>query len=138
MPQFTVPQFIEHEAKIIGPFTFKQFVYVGIAGAICFFLYFTLAKTSLFLFILISGLIIAAALALAFLKSNGRSLPTVIKNFFVFSLSPKIYLWRKKNILPPKIIAKPMEIIEEKEATITIAGKSRLKDLSTHVETNVK
>jgi hypothetical protein len=139
MPQFTVPQFIEYEPKIVGPFTFKQFIYVGIAGAICFFLYFTLAKVSFFLFILISAIIISGALALAFLKSGGRSLPVVIKNFFVFSISPKIYLWKKKNTLPPKIIAEPIEMKEEREATtITIAGKSRLRDLSTHVETKVK
>jgi len=34
--RYTVPQFIEHEAKIIGPLTFKQFTYLAMAGAGCF------------------------------------------------------------------------------------------------------
>jgi len=27
--EFTVPQFVEREPKLIGPFTFKQFIYIN-------------------------------------------------------------------------------------------------------------
>jgi len=139
MSQFTVPKFIEHEAKIVGPLTFKQFVFVGIAGAICFFLYFTLAKINFFLFVLVSALLMAGAFALAFLKSGGRSLPTVLKNFFGFSMSTKLYLWKKKGGgLPPKIVEKiSVKEVEEKEIP-TVVGKSRLKNLSNQIETRTK
>jgi len=40
--EFTVPQFIEKKAKIVGPFTFGQFLFIGIASGICLFLYFVL------------------------------------------------------------------------------------------------
>mgnify|MGYP001598165447 CR=1 FL=1 len=134
MDQFTVPKFIEHEAKIVGPLTFKQFIFVGIAGAICFFLYFT---APFFIFILASIVIMLGGFALAFVKSGGRSLPIVLKNFFVFSLGHKIYLWKKKTGgLPPKIIEKeeiPKEIAET--PVPKVVGKSRLKNLSTEIET---
>ncbi|MFH1780892.1 MAG: PrgI family protein [Candidatus Nealsonbacteria bacterium] len=133
MNQFTVPQFIEHEAKIVGPLTFKQFVYIGIAGAICFVFYFTVPFS---IFILASIVVMAIGSSLAFFKSGGRTLPVVLKNLFNFSLAPKIYLWKQKQGLPPKIIKNapvPKEI--EKTAAPTLAGKSRLNALSTQIET---
>jgi len=136
MDQFTVPQFIEHEAKIVGPLTFKQFVFIGIAVAICFIFYFT---APFFIFVVAAIVVMIGGLALAFLKSGGRSLPVVLKNFFVFSLAPKMYLWKQKQGLPPKIIkiaSAPKEI--EKSSVPTVAGKSRLNTLSTQIETKTK
>ena len=136
MDQFTVPKFIEHKAKIVGPLTFNQFIFVGVAGAICFVFYFTVP---FFIFILLSIVVMLGGFALAFVKSGGRSLPTVLKNFLFFSFAPKIYLWKKKGGLPPKIIEKAPLPKEEKEAPVpTIAGKSRLKNLSTQIETKTK
>ncbi len=137
--QFTVPQFIEHEAKIIGPLTFKQFTYVGFAGAICFVLYF-LAPFSVFLLgVLVLG---GGSLALAFIKVGGRSLPTIVGNVFRYSLGQKAYIWKKKEM--PTIIykteAKPMiKKVEEKEKfTLKEEGQSQLKRLQTQVETKNK
>ena len=136
MDQFTVPKFIEHKAKIVGPLTFNQFIFVGVAGAICFVFYFTVP---FFIFILLSIVVMLGGFALAFVKNGGRSLPTVLKNFLFFSFAPKIYLWKKKGGLPPKIIEKAPLPKEEKEAPVpTIAGKSRLKNLSTQIETKTK
>ena len=136
MDQFTVPKFIEHKAKIVGPLTFNQFIFVGVAGAICFVFYFT---APFFIFILLSIVVMLGGFALAFVKSGGRSLPVVLKNFLFFSFAPKIYLWKKKGGLPPKIIEKAPLPKEEKEAPVpTIAGKSRLKNLSTQIETKNK
>ena len=93
--RFTVPQFIEHEAKIVGPFTFRQFVFIAIAGAISFFVY-TIAP--FFVFVIVAVFSGGIALALAFLQINGRSLPMVISSFFRFNLAPKMYLWKKSTI----------------------------------------
>ncbi|PIS17394.1 MAG: hypothetical protein COT59_00885 [Candidatus Nealsonbacteria bacterium CG09_land_8_20_14_0_10_42_14] len=135
MDQFTVPQFIEHKAKIVGPLTFQQFIFVGLAAAICFFFYFTLP---FYFFILATIVIMLGGVALAFVKIGGRSLPVILKNFFFFSLSPKIYLWKKKTGgLPPKLIEKAPEAKEEVPVP-TIAGKSRLNTLSTQVEIKTK
>lgn len=128
-----MPQFIEHEPKIVGPLTFKQFIFVGIAGAICFTLYFAVP---FFSFILLSIVIMLGGFALAFLKSGGRSLPVVLKNFFNFSLAPKMYLWKHKEGLPPKIMrAAPMVKEVGRSPMPTAAGKSQLNALSSQIET---
>jgi hypothetical protein len=138
--QFQVPQFIEREAKIVGPLTFKQFLYLGAAGAVLFFLYFYLATRSLFAFVLTTITLVSLALAFAFLKIGGQPLPTVLLNFFNFSFSSKIYLWKKK-VIPPKIITKekkpPAEEVSQ-EATLKIAEKSQLKKLATQIETGLR
>jgi hypothetical protein len=136
--QFTVPQFIEHEPKIFGPLTFKQFIFIGSAAAIGFILYFTVGKTHLFLSLLASAILLLGALALAFVKVNERSLPTIFLNFINFSVAPKIYLWKRKE-MPPRMIKRTEKIMATKEETPTLkfAEKSRLKKLSTHIETRL-
>jgi len=139
MPQFTVPQF-EVETKIVWIFTFRQLIIMGIAAAICFFFYFTFGKTHLLYFLILATIIITAALALALLKVGGQGLPTILKNFIVFLSAPKIYLWRKKD-LPPKFIRraeKKIEVETEPTPTLKFAEKSRLKKLSTQIETGNK
>jgi hypothetical protein len=136
---FTVPQFIEREPKIFGPLTFIQFIYVGGGGVICLMLYFSLAKTRLLLFLLLTAIIMFLALTLGFLKIGGRSLPTILKNFFFFTLAPKIYLWRRKNV-PPRMIKRAETKIEPADdgtSSLRLARKSQLKDLSTQIETKL-
>ncbi len=131
--RFTVPQFIEHEAKIVGPLTFRQFVYVGIAAAIGFILYFS-TPFSIFL---ISSLILGVlALALAFFKVGGRGLPTIIGNLLKFSLTPKMYIWKKSDkpiTVFKKEIKKERKETEE-EIPLKIAENSQLKKLRNQIE----
>ena len=136
--RFTVPQFIEYETKIVGPLTFKQFMFIGIAGAICFFLYFTIGKTNFALFIMASLIIGAIAISLAFLQIGGRSFPIIIGNFLRFSLRPKMFIWRK-NEMPIAIFKKEIKKEEKMgELPLKIAEKSRLKKLKTQIETKTK
>jgi len=136
--RFTVPQFIEYETKIIGPLTFRQFIFVGIAGAICFFLYFTLGKTNFALFIMACLIIGAIAGVLAFLQIGGRPFPTIIGNFLRFNLRPKMFIWRKKE-MPMTIFKKEIKKEETaEELPLKIAEKSRLKKMKTQIETKTK
>jgi len=137
--RFTVPQFIEYEAKIVGPLTFRQFVFVGIAGAICFVLYFSLGKTNFLLFLLLSAILLGVAGALAFLKIGGRGLPTILTNFLRFSLGSKVYIWKKKEA--PVTVFKRGEIKKERkeeELPLKIAEASQLKKIRTQIETKTK
>jgi len=137
--QFTVPQFIEHEAKIIGPLTFRQSVIIGIAGAICFFLYFSIAEVSFFLFLVLSIFILGLGVALAFLKIGPQGLPTILANFLRFSLVPKIYIWRKGKI--PVVIFKKVEIkkeMKEVEPPLSANEGSHLKKIKTEIEVKTK
>jgi hypothetical protein len=135
MAKYIVPLFATRESKVIGPFTFLQFVFVAIAGGICLILYFIIGKKNLFGFIFLTLLIIGSALALAFMRVGGHPLPMVFKDVFNFFLSPRIFLWHRK-IVPPRITkVKKVEEKKEEEAPLKIVKKSNLYRLSVQVET---
>ena len=95
--QFQIPQFIETEDKIVGPFSLRQFLYVGGAGAVSFLLFFTV---QIWLWGLISVFLLGISLALAFIKINGRPLINVILSAISFYWQPQTYLWQPDR---PKI-----------------------------------
>lgn len=130
---FIVPKFIERKPKIVGPLTFRQFLYVGVAAAACIIIYFTLSPIIFFLSLIILG---GGSIFLAFFEVSGIPIANVITNFFSFSLSSKIYLWKKSG-LPPKMIKREAPKKEEKEPDVlNIAEKSRLRNLSERIEKN--
>jgi hypothetical protein len=134
--RFTVPKFIDEEPKIVGPLTFKQFLYIGGAAGLCVILYFVLPLS---IFIIAAVILLGGSVALAFLKIENYSIPSLLKNFFFFSVSSKIYLW-KKTMLLPKMIRKekPKKTKEKKletESPLKIGGKSQLKNLASYLET---
>lgn len=94
MAQFQVPQFIETEPKIVGPLTLKQFGYIGVAGLLSFFLFFTLRLEIWLVITIIMGLI---ACAFAFLKFNGRPFEILFINAALYIWKPKLYLWQRKD-----------------------------------------
>ena len=134
--RFTIPQFIEHEPKIVGPLTFRQFSFIGVAAAICFILYYTVPFSVFLIACLILG---GGAMALAFLRIGGRSLPTIFGNFLKFSVSPKIFIWRKIEA-PIKVFKKERIKKEEaeEELPLKIAEKSQLKKIRTQIEIQTK
>lgn len=140
--EFTVPQFIEKEPKIVGPFTFKQFIFIGIAGGFSIFLFFTVPLS---VFIILAIILLGGAFSLAFLKIERISLPVFIKNFLIFITKPKVYLWKKKTgplkFLPAesekekkKLEAKEKRE-EEKKPKLKVIKGGRLRELFTHLET---
>ncbi len=134
--KFSVPQ-IKYETKIVGPLTFKQFIYIGSASVIAFFLYF-MAPFSVF--ILVSFILAIISFSLAFLKVGGVPLPVVLLNSLKFNISPKTYLWKKKETSIAIIQKKEVKTKEKqkKEPTpIEIDQKSRLKKLKIEIETKL-
>jgi len=131
--QFVVPKFIEREARIAGPLTFKQLIIILIAVAICFILKQTLP---FFTFLIASLLIMPASFALAFLKIGGRPLLLIVANAFKFIFSSKIFIWRKKAT---SVIIQKMEIKRGgEELPLKVAERSQLKKLKTKIETKPK
>jgi hypothetical protein len=135
MPEYQVPQFIEREARIVGPLTFKQFLFMGGAGAVVFLLYFTLAGSNFLLFLLIGIVLITGGGIFAFLRPGGRSFFEAVINLFTFLFTSKVYLWKKKQVSPKfiQLGEKPKKPTGEK-AVPKIVEKSRLKDLSSQIE----
>ena len=126
MKQYQVPQFITIEDKVIGPFTLKQFGFLG-AGAVLLFILHSLLATLLYYFsaLCIGGL----ALSLAFLKINEQPLPVVIRHGILFLIRPKLYVWKKEQGTPTA----PTDDSAKKETTIATLPKmsaSKLSDLA--------
>lgn len=92
--QFQVPQFIETEDKIVGPFTLRQFAYVGGAGIISFIFYFTV---EFWVWILFSIILVPLAAALAFIKIEGRPLVHILLSAFNFYWKPQTYVWHTER-----------------------------------------
>jgi hypothetical protein len=97
MPQFQTPQFIEREAKVIGPLTFKAAGYVGTPLVIIFILYFAIAAKYFMLFIALSLLLEGAGIALAFAKVESKSIPQIMTNALFFFTKPRTYVWKRGN-----------------------------------------
>lgn len=138
--RYQVPQFLERETKIFGPLTFRQFIYIGIAGAIIFVLYFAMGEKNFPLFLLISVILLSGSSALAFLNISGKSLPAMMGNFLTYLFTSRIYLWKHRGV-PPQLIKVEKKPEKEKPAegpVLKIAGKGRLEKLSTKIETGVK
>jgi hypothetical protein len=90
--QFQVPQFIDIEDKVIGPFTIRQFLYLAGAGVIIFILYKVLSVT---ITVILAIPIIVIAAALGFYKPNNQPLMVLIKSFLGFLRKPDFYVWKK-------------------------------------------
>jgi hypothetical protein len=92
--RFEVPQFIEVEDKIVGPFTWKQFVYlfggVGFATVLFF-------MTPFIIFILLGLPAAGLATLLAFYPVNNRPFEVFLESVATFYSSSTTYRWRKKE-----------------------------------------
>ena len=127
--QFQVPQFIDVEDKIFGPFTFKQFIYLLGAGGGAFALWKLLPwYIAIFLIIPVSGL----GLALTFYKVNGRPFMNILESAFNYYLSARLFIWKQHKPEKKKIDeAKKKE--EDALANFNYVPKlsnSKLKDIS--------
>lgn len=92
--QFQIPQFIETEDKIIGPLTLKQFLILAGSGLICFFLFFAVQT---WLWFMITAIVMAIALAFAFLPVNGKPLDSFVVSAFLYYWNPTVYIFRPRN-----------------------------------------
>jgi len=93
--QFRVPQFLDIEDKIFGPFTFHQFVYLAGGAGLCFILYKALGLLiGLIPMLAIAGL----AAALTFYRPNGKPFINMIEASAKYFSQNKLYIWKKKQI----------------------------------------
>ncbi|SRR3972149_1929300 len=93
--RFQLPQFIETETKLVGPFTLKQFIWIAAGGAILYLAFLILGPG--IWFILIAILVGAGAISMAFVKIDGMPLLNYILYALNFTISPKRYLFKKNS-----------------------------------------
>lgn len=92
--QFKVPQFLEIEDKIFGPFTFKEFAYLAGGGGICFVLYKLLGLFWAFIpMLIVAGL----SALLTFYKPNNKPFINMLEAGFEFFLQDKLYIWKRRE-----------------------------------------
>ncbi len=92
--QFEVPQFIEIEDKIFGPFTWRQFLYLGggVGMAVVLFL------TTPFIVFVILGLPVGVlAGSLSFYPVNNRPFSLFVEAVYNYFRRHRLYLWQQQR-----------------------------------------
>lgn len=137
--QFTVPKFLEREAKIVGPLTFKQLGIFAGAGMVSLLLYFVLSRALFFLFFFLIG---GGAAALVFLKVEGAPLSEVLLRYLNFLRTVKTYIWQGRKVFTPMKLRTKTEKEKEagkvREAPLKLSPKSELRNLASKLERGEK
>jgi hypothetical protein len=97
--EYQVPQFIEVEDKIFGPFTLKQFIYLAGGGGLTAVI--VLYVHPLVFAIILAAPVIALAGALAFYRVNNKSFVEMLEAGFNYYTKGRLYLWKKDEVAAP-------------------------------------
>lgn len=122
--QFRLPQFLDIEDKVFGPFTIKQFGYT--LGAIAFaYLWWKIIPIKILaipFILLFSG----TFLALAFVKINNRPFPDILESAYKFALGGKTFVWQREK----KVAVDEMDELKIKKdlRALDILKKESLKE----------
>lgn len=125
--QFKVPQFIDVEDKLFGPFTFHQFAYL-VGGAGIIFVIYKALPLWIGIFLIIPVAILTGLLV--FYKVNDKPFIFYLQAGINYLISSKLYIWKQR-------LAKP-DINKEKEPEASplvsivpmTTTTNKLKDLS--------
>lgn len=124
--KFAVPQFIDVEDKVIGPFTFKQFAYLVGAGGMVFLCYKFLPW---YLYIPLGFGFGALGFGLAFWKVNEKPLINTIEAMFNYAINDKLYIWKKEKKTKKTSEQKTDEEIKQMQYIPRIS-ESKLHDIA--------
>ena len=132
MQQFTVPQFIDVENKIIGPITTRQFM-IFLSAAIIIGSSYKLFDFSLFVTIAVIVAILGSAFE--FVKINGRPFHFFILNAVQTWRRPNIRVWSNQGMTPDQDQPLPIAALKSEPAPLKLYKKSRLAELALIVDT---
>ena len=129
--QYGVPQFINVEDKIVGPFTGKQTICLIIGGGLLM-LFFSIFD---FMFFAVAALfIIPATLAFAFWKPKGISVSRLILNGVNFKVSNHLYVWRREPDV--RTFKLSQKIKPSEEAVEKDTSRNRIRELAWLLDTS--
>lgn len=123
--QFKVPQFIDVEDKLFGPFTFRQFVYMA-GGAGMIFVIYRLLPFWIAIFLILPVGFLAGLLT--FYKINNKPFIYYLQAAMNYAISNKLYIWKQR-------LAKPKDAKKEEDAipqtsVLPVLSSSKLRDIS--------
>lgn len=132
MQQFTVPQFIDVEDKIIGPITARQFIIFLVAAIIMAIAY---RLFDFALFVTVSVLIFIFAVVLGFVKINGQAFHLFLLNIIQTWRRPGIRVWNNRLVTVINMEKIPTLKFDSTKSSKEYYKKSRLAELSLVVDT---
>ena len=131
--QFKVPQFIDVEDKLFGPFTFRQFAYLAGGAGMVFVLY-KLLPIWISIFLIIPVAILS--ILLVFYKINEKPFIFYLQAGISYLTSNKLYIWKQRLVKPEN---KPKE--EDALPLISVVPMTttnKLKDISWSLDVREK
>jgi len=132
--QFKVPQFIDIEDKLFGPFTFRQFAYL-VGGAGMIFVTYKLLPLWIGIFIIIP--VAGLTALLTFYKINNKPFIYYLQAAFNYAVSSKLYIWKQRLVKHGEKQDEAINI-SSKVSTIPMLTDSKLKDLSWSLDVQEK
>jgi hypothetical protein len=126
--QFRVPQFIDIEDKVFGPFTLKQFGYLVGAGGVSFLIW-TFIPIKFFAVLIIMP-VAGLFLALAFVKYNNRSFGEILESAFTYYTGAKIYTWKQPELKKTETSVDQVVANTQKEIIISKTNQDKIHDIS--------
>jgi len=138
--QYKVPQNIDLEDKIVGPFTMKQFLYLMVGGFIIYG-WWTYAQQfesppPMAIFLPLALPVGLLCLALALLKMNDRPFEYFILNVFKYVFTPKKRMWQEGYKAENVIVLDKDD--EGKGEERTVRSSASLDDLAKNLEAQSK
>lgn len=134
--QYKIPQNIDMEDKIVGPFTMKQFIYLLVSGFIVYswwnFSNTFISPPPIIVFIPLGVPVGILGLCFALLKINDRPFEFFVLSIIKFIFAPKKTMWRE-GYKPPEVIVKDTVVKEKEKAvrdTKTLDELSKVLDTS--------
>lgn len=133
--RFQVPQFIDIEDKIFGPFTFFQFGFLVGGGGIIFVLYKLLPLIIGIFFILPVAVLTAC---LVFVRINNKPFVYYLQASLNYLISSKLYVWKQR--LVKKTDKKEDDDIQIPTtiSNVPMLSENKLKDLSWSLDVQEK
>lgn len=116
--QSAVPQYIDIEDKIVGPFTWKHLGWL-FAMSTTLLLFYSMFDFQLFLLIGIPTAL--AFLAFAFYKPNGMPMTSFVFHGIFFLFRPKISVWER----PVHVTGPPKVVTQQKDAVVQSGNEKK-------------
>ncbi len=136
MTQYKIPQEINVEDKIVGPFTLKGFGFVmaGVVVAVCFMLVFMQAGLSFMPALIIGSFFGSFFWIIGFAPFNGKPLYTYAGSFINFVMKPRQRVWKRMEDKPK--LKKPADETAKEEVAESdyVTPKARIEDAESRIE----
>ena len=129
--QYSVPQFLDVEDKVVGPFTGKQALFM-IIGFGVLLISFTFFRISFFIVIAIPTIILT--LAFAFWKPKGFTVSRWMTNIINYYTTSHFYVWRREP--DSKMFKQTQRKQSSKEVQAIPISKNRIKELAWLLDTS--